>query len=237
MPAAILFDLDDTILSFGSRQQSLTLVAEKYKAELGSMTPEKAGCEIERAFVEFWADEVRHKAWRFNLLDSRILIVSEIFAAWREFAPALTPEVAKEFATEFSNHRDAQARFFPGALETIDELRRRNVRLALVTNGAADVQRKKVEGFDLAHRFDLIQIEGEMGFGKPESRAYTYAMTTLGVEPHETWMVGDNLEWEVAAPQRHGIKGIWNDHLSRGLPPESPYKPDRIIRQISELLA
>ena len=107
LPAAILFDLDDTILSFGSRQQSLTLVAEKYKAELGSMTPEKAGCEIERAFVEFWADEVRHKAWRFNLLDSRILIVSEIFAAWREFAPALTPEVAKEFATEFNDRLSA----------------------------------------------------------------------------------------------------------------------------------
>jgi FMN phosphatase YigB (HAD superfamily) len=30
-------------------------------------------------------------------------------------------------------------------------------------------------------------------------------MSVLGVEAHETWMVGDNLEWEVAAPQRLGI--------------------------------
>jgi putative hydrolase of the HAD superfamily len=27
-------------------------------------------------------------------------------------------------------------------------------------------------------------------------------MEVLGVGPHETWMVGDNLEWEVVSPQR-----------------------------------
>jgi FMN phosphatase YigB (HAD superfamily) len=58
------------------------------------------------------------------------------------------------------------------------------------------------------HRFDHIQIEGEHGFGKPEERAYTHAMETLGVGPHETWMVGDNLEWEIMAPQRLGIYAI-----------------------------
>jgi FMN phosphatase YigB (HAD superfamily) len=30
-------------------------------------------------------------------------------------------------------------------------------------------------------------------------------MEVLGVGPHETWMVGDNLEWEIVAPQRLGI--------------------------------
>jgi putative hydrolase of the HAD superfamily len=60
-------------------------------------------------------------------------------------------------------------------------------------------------------------------------------MTALGVEAHQTWMVGDNLEWEVAAPQRLGIYSIWHDHLGEGLPPGSPVRPDRIIRTIAEL--
>jgi putative hydrolase of the HAD superfamily len=49
-------------------------------------------------------------------------------------------------------------------------------------------------------------------------------------------MVGDHLEWEVAAPQRLGIFAIWHDALGRGLPAGSPVKPDRIIRSLSELL-
>ena len=70
---------------------------------------------------------------------------------------------------------------FPGAHEAIDTLKTLGVKLALVTNGAADTQRAKVERFELAHRFDHIQIEGEHGFGKPEERAYLHAMAALGV--------------------------------------------------------
>jgi putative hydrolase of the HAD superfamily len=81
-----------------------------------------------------------------------------------------------------------------------------------------------------------VQIEGEAGFGKPQEQAYLHAMQALGVEAHETWMVGDNLEWEVAGPQRLGIYGIWHDHLGEGVPPGSSVTPDRIVRSIAELL-
>lgn len=49
-------------------------------------------------------------------------------------------------------------------------------------------------------------------------------------------MVGDNLEWEVAAPQRLGIYSIWHDHLGEGVPAGSPIRPDRIVRSIAELI-
>ncbi len=90
----------------------------------------------------------------------------------------------------------------PGAHEAIDWLRPLDVNLALVTNGAADMQRAKVERFELTHRIDRIQIEGEHGFGKPEERAYLHAINSLGVTAGNTWMIGDNLEWEVVTPQR-----------------------------------
>jgi len=125
---------------------------------------------------------------------------------------------------------------FPGAHDAIDALRALGVKLALVTNGAASPQRAKVERFALTHRFDHIQIEGEHGFGKPEQRAYLHAMQALGVNAPETWMVGDNLEWEVEAPQRLGIYAIWIDVHGEGLPADSSIKPDRIIRSLTELL-
>ncbi|HEX3412026.1 MAG TPA: HAD-IA family hydrolase [Stellaceae bacterium] len=100
--------------------------------------------------------------------------------------------------------------------------------MALITNGAAEPQRAKVVRFALEHRFDHIQIEGEHGFGKPEERAYTHAMEALGVGPHETWMVGDNLEWEIVAPQRLGIYAIWHDGYGVGRLRNSPARPHHL---------
>lgn len=140
-------------------------------------------------------------------------------------------------ADRFTAYRDEQMHLFPGAHAVVDGFRARGVRLALVTNGAAEAQRAKIARFELALRFDHIQIEGEHGFGKPEERAYRHALEALGVAPGEAWMVGDNLEWEVAAPQRLGIHAIWVDGAGEGLPAGSTIRPDRIIRAVAELIS
>jgi putative hydrolase of the HAD superfamily len=83
--------------------------------------------------------------------------------------------------------------------------------------------------------FDLILIEGEVGFGKPDPRIYERALDALGVQPSETWMVGDNLEWDVLQPQKLGIYGIWIDARQKGLPSNFAERPKRIIQKLSEL--
>ena len=235
LPRAILFDLDDTLISLGRRPQLLAEVAEEFAADLTPPGPDRVAEAMENAFRVFWSDPERHRIGRMDLAAARLGIVTEVFADLQRQAPGLTPEAARAFAARFDAYREEQIRFFPGALEAVHELKRRGVKLALVTNGAAAVQRQKIERFDLAHLFDHIQIEGEAGFGKPEEQAYLHAMAALGVEAHETWMVGDNLEWEVAAPQRLGIHAIWHDHLGVGLPAGGDIKPDRIVLSIGEL--
>ncbi len=84
--------------------------------------------------------------------------------------------------------------------------------------------------------FATILIEGELGYGKPEERVYRQALAQLDLEAGEVWSVGDHLDWDVAAPQRLGMFGIWNDFRREGLPPSSPVVPDRIIRGIRELV-
>jgi putative hydrolase of the HAD superfamily len=140
-------------------------------------------------------------------------------------------------AARYNAFREDQMHLFDGAHHVVDTFRARGVLLALITNGAAVPQRAKVTRFDLTHRFHHIQIEGEHGFGKPEERAYRHALAALGVEASDTWMVGDNLEWEVVAPQRLGIHAIWHDVVGEGLPQGSPIRPDRIIRSLPELLS
>ena len=236
LPKAILFDLDETIVSFADRRETLITVGREFAEFLGPLTAEDIADVMESSYATLWSDPVSHKIWRFRMKDSRVHTSMLAFEKLRDRAPLLTPELAQEFGERFHELREFDVTCFPGAIETLDELRRRGIKLALITNGHSDTQRRKLDQFDLNRRFEHIQIEGEVGFGKPEPQAYIHAMERLGVWAKDTWMVGDNLEWEVAAPQRLGIYSIWHDHRRTGLPPGSSVKPDRIVTNISELL-
>jgi len=50
-------------------------------------------------------------------------------------------------------------------------------------------------------------------------------------------MVGDHLEFDVGAPQRLGLTGVWMDRGGLGLPEGSTVRPHRIIRSLDELMA
>jgi putative hydrolase of the HAD superfamily len=178
-----------------------------------------------------------HRDWRLRIYEARREIVLRSFvvlsAAGR---PTPSVAVAHRLGDRFSDFREQEMKLFPDAHHVLDTLKQRGARLGLVTNGASAPQRSKIKRFDLEHRSLHIQIEGEHDFGKPDDRAYAHAPRTLGVDARETWMVVDNLEWEVAAPQRLGIHAIWLDSAGKGLPRDSGVKPDRIIRALSELL-
>jgi putative hydrolase of the HAD superfamily len=238
LPTAILFDLDDTLLiAFGPSQSQWRRIIASFAERLGPIEAPAVAAAIQSASVDLWADPARHKFWRHRIGEARRKIVADAFAALASGGhPVPAHAVGEAMADAYQALHDEELAMFPDAHETLDELKQRGVRLALITNGAGPPQRAKVVRFALEHRFDHIQIEGEHGFGKPEERAYTHAMEVLGVRPHETWMVGDNLEWEVVGPQRLGIHAIWHDGYGVGLPPDSPIKPDRIIRRLSELL-
>lgn len=238
LPKAILFDLDDTILSaYGRAELAWPVVTAQFAAELVPLTPDEVAAAIVAVASTFWADTTHQAYWRMRLAEGRRAIVSRALARLADAGrPVPSAAIGQRLADRFSAYRDEQMYLFPDALAVIDTLRSRGVRLALVTNGAAEIQRGKITRFDLTHRFDHIQIEGEHGFGKPDERAYLHAMQALDVEPPGTWMVGDNLEWEVVAPQRLGIHAIWHDVTGQGLPPDSAIRPDRIIHRLIELL-
>jgi putative hydrolase of the HAD superfamily len=236
LPRAMLIDMDDTILSaYGRPEIAWNHIAAEFADELAPLPPPDVAAAVLRFAKNFWSNA--EPAWRLKLGEARRLTVQGGFDALAAAGhPQLRADLANRIADRFSVYREEEMFVFPGAHDAIDQLRSRGVKLALVTNGAADTQRAKVERFELAHRFHHVQIEGEHGFGKPEERAYLHAMQALGVSAGDTWMIGDNLEWEVEAPQRLGIYSIWMDVHGDGLPPGSTVKPDRIIRSLSELL-
>lgn len=223
--------MDDTILAAGQRPQVLLSIAQDLAPHLQPYPPDAIAARLEAELAAFWADPDRHRVARFSIAEARRSVVRQAFAS----LPPLTPDLADRFAADFTAARDALTVCFPGAIEGLQALKDLGIRLALVTNGSSATQRAKIERFGLAAYFDHIQIEGEMGFGKPEPQAYHHAMAALGAEAHETWMVGDHLEWEVRMPQTLGLTAVWCDGFGQGLPADAPCRPDHIVVSLSEL--
>lgn len=233
LPPALLLDLDDTILAFSANTDLCwrTVCARLVTPDAG-FAPEALLEAILVVRKWFWADRERHRVGRLALNDTRRQIVA--LALERLGAP--NPALAAEIGDAYARERAATLRPFPGAIETLHRLRARGVRLALLTNGNTAEQRDKIERFRLAPLFECIVVEGEFGVGKPDERVYRHALACLGIPPAEAWMVGDNLEWDVQGAQQVGIYAIWMDHAGRGLPPDSPIRPDRIIHTLAELV-
>jgi putative hydrolase of the HAD superfamily len=236
LPRAMLIDMDDTILSaYGRPEIAWNKVAAEFAREFEPLLPHQVATAVLESARKFWASA--DAEWRLKLAEARQVVVRNGFTALAVAGqPALPMDLALRFADRFTAYREEEMFVFPGAHDAIDALKAHGVKLALVTNGAAEIQRAKVERFALTHRFDHIQIEGEHGFGKPDERAYLHAMQALDVTAPETWMIGDNLEWEIEVPQRLGIYAIWIDAHGEGLPAGTSIKPDRIIRSLTELL-
>ena len=236
-PKAILFDLDDTILpAFSRPDMAWTEVVGHVMADADATLRHRIVQEIHRHSRDFWADRERHRIWRVKLPDARRKVAGDALAALASQGLKLPESLALHLADRFTAYAEEQIAIFHDAHAVLSALRELGIKLALITNGAAGPQRAKVERFNLGHRFDHVQIEGEAGFGKPEERAYLHAMDALGVEPYDTWMVGDHLEWEVVAPQKLGIFAVWFDYRAKGLPPGDDIRPDLIVTSLTELL-
>lgn len=233
LPKAILFDLDDTIISYdGVCEPAWEKVCSDFSQKTGLISSSQLLESISSVRKWYWSDPIRHKAGRLNLISSRREIVR--LALSKLEIPG--EERVLEIADGYSNLHEEMIHLFPKAISTLESLYKKDVKLAMLTNGNAETQRRKILRFNLAPYFKTILIEGEQGFGKPDARVYQLAMDNLQVKPTETWMIGDNLEWDVAAPQRLGIHSIWNDFNNVGLPQSSLVKPDRIVNNVSELL-
>lgn len=231
MPQAILLDLDDTIIDYGGGAQAAWWTVCEQAAQAADVDAAALYRAIERLRAWYWSDPERHREGRADLRAASRRIVQEALNGLGHDRP----DVAATAADTYRDLRDTSITLFDGAVEALRRLRARGARLGLVTNGTSRDQRAKIERFDLARHFDHILIEGEFGCGKPDARVYRAALSELRSQAHETWFVGDNLEWDVAAPQRLGLYAVWVDRARVGVPAEVSVQPDRIIHALAEL--
>lgn len=231
----MLIDLDDTLLASSVAGCRAFRVVAGELAAVTSLPVTRLTEVLAAANAWYWSDAERRTYARLHQAQARERIVRHALAELGVTAAVDAEALGRRFITE----RLRALQPIAGALETVAELRRRGVRLALVTNGSAADQRAKISRHAVESRFDTVLVEGEVGFGKPDGRIFQLALERLDAAPAEAWMIGDDLGWDIAGAQAVGIHSIWaRDHaLSSGAVETASVKPDRTVGTIVELLA
>jgi putative hydrolase of the HAD superfamily len=231
LPAALLLDLDDTILDDTGSVDACWREACLSGAADCEVSPDVLFDAVKKAGLWFWSDPERHRIGRLDLQAAR----TEVARLALKDLGIERSDLAEKIGGIYHDRREEGIEIFPDSVETLEWLRGQGCRLALVTNGNAIPQRRKIDKFGLCRFFDHIFIEGEVGFGKPDERVYKLALQKLDTAPSETWMAGDNLEWDVIQPQKLGIFSIWIDASGDGHTKLGDARPDRIVRRLSDL--
>ena len=186
--AAILFDLDDTLLDRrGSVERYLTGHAERARLEPALATAYQS---------RFWAlDENGHAAR------------SDLFAQ----LSAEFPEVgsAQDLLTDFTTHGFATCEWSDGAEGALAWCRATGLRTAIITNGSSAMQRAKLRALGLGERVDTILVSEEEGVSKPSSVIFHRAADRLGVRPAQCVFIGDNPVAYVDGARKAGMHDVW----------------------------
>ncbi len=231
LPETLLFDLDDTILRFSAGQPDAWRLALR---ECLSQRDDHDALlrAIRVASDDYWSDAGRAHLGRLDLYRARRDVAVRACAQFD-----VSVAVAHALADVMTDTKEAHVRPFDGAIEAVEELSRRGHRLALLTNGGALFQRRKLERFSLEQYFELVLVEGELGFGKPDPRVFQVALRHFRLEPHAAIMIGDNLEADIGGAQAVGLRTVWHDAYDVGLPERPSPQPDVVVRSVSELLS
>lgn len=127
-----------------------------------------------------------------------------LLRALAELTGAPIGELRRSFFAEIGAHCAPR----PGAIELLTRLRGQ-VRLALVSNGPADLQRHKLTSAGLLDTFDVIVISGELGSRKPDPAPFLAALRRLHLRPEQAGMVGDHPDHDVQPARALGLRTAW----------------------------
>lgn len=249
----LIFDLDDTLvveensaaaafieagalaeLRYGLDPQVLHATVRKVCREIWYAFPSHSYCKKigisswEGMWAEFigpapelkplreWASTYRFESWRAALLQHGINDAT----------------LATELAENFVQLRRRRHLVYEDTIGTLKKLTD-CYSLGLLTNGASDLQRRKIEGSGVGQYFNEILISGDIGFAKPDRRVFELLLSQLEAKAANTLMIGNNLITDIHAAQHAGLLAIWVNRADTA--PESGIIPDWEIASLHQL--
>ena len=175
MKKAVIFDLDDTLISEKQYIQSGYRHVAKILSKKININENDLYQKLHRLFEQNSKDV-------FNRL-------------FEDLDVQYTQNDILELVKEYRSHWPA-INFYPDVIPCLEELKRRGIKLGIITDGYAIAQRQKLNALNAHTYFDEIIVTDELGreYWKPHPYAFEIMKGKLGVEFPNMMYVGDNPE-------------------------------------------
>ncbi len=191
---AVAFDLDGTLIDFVSMKKKTARAAAKAMAANGLPSQENAvykkifqiydkfGWEYQRTFTELLKD------YKLSRSDRERIRQAGLLAYEAAKPPTLKP--------------------FPGVVSLLRRLRRKKLKLAVLTDAPREKAWQRLHLSGLSAFFDLVITFDDSKHHKPHSLPFKRLLARLGCKPQEVLMVGDNEERDIRGARKAGITAI-----------------------------
>lgn len=191
--------------------------------------------------------------------------VEGLYTSYKEFSLALWKKFekgqikkdqikTKRFAQTFEAHKlemnvdraaEAYLNFLPenvflveGTLALLEKLHQK-IPMGIITNGIAEVQKRRFAKSGIEEFFDFMVVSEECGHPKPHPRMFEISLDKAGAPPKERVLViGDRLETDIKGALNFGMKSCWfNPQGNANATRFSPHFEIKSLDQIQSLLS
>jgi len=198
----IFFDLDHTLWDFDANS------AEAFRQLLQE---ENLPVSFEK-FIETY-EPINQKVWEDyaagKYTKEQVKIIRLKYAL-DSLGIELPPDEILRMAERYLELLAEGTILFPGATEILEYLQAKYP-LHLITNGFREVQHKKIKKSGLEPYFQTVTLSEEIGELKPHPSVYHHALEKAGAFPHESIMIGDNVQADVLGSINVGMDAILFD--------------------------
>ncbi len=241
---AVLFDLDDTLISWGNFVDTWRAQEMRHLGYLYEYVHEQGYClnaSLE-ALHEQFSRRVR-SAWEQARATLRAphfgVLVTETLSHFGLDCsePPLSMAACIE-AYRWGSYEGVTV--FPDVPDALTELTRRGVEIGIVTNAyqTAVMRWRELHELGLAAYFprsETLITAADVGYLKPHPYIFYHALSVMGTAPEETVFVGDNLSADVDGAHKVGMRAVLR--LAHGRTPlQTMIVPDASVDNLGQLL-
>jgi putative hydrolase of the HAD superfamily len=203
----IFFDLDHTLWDFDTNSAVvLTDLFFRYKLNVWNIfTLSQFIDKFREVNFRLWNLYHNGEIDKNKIRNSRFGIIFEELEAPR----AMVPE---NLGDEYLQLCPLQKNVIPFTYDLLDYLHGK-YRLHIITNGFEEVQHVKLKSAGLLEYFHTIITSEVCGFIKPDKRMFEFALEKTGALPHESLMIGDNLDVDITGAINAGMDAIYFNPL------------------------
>lgn len=101
-----------------------------------------------------------------------------------------------------------------GALELLDYLKKRKIRICLCSDLTAHIQYRKIKKLGLENYFSYIVTSEETGADKPNEKMFQLSLEKLNAKSEETIFIGDDLYKDIYGAEKAGLCALRVDNMA-----------------------